>query len=47
MGSASVSTILIDLNLGLESRTRMYEHSRVFYCILVKARVLFFEYNGV
>ena len=47
MGSAFVSIVLIGLNLGLESRTRMYEPSRVFYCILDKARVLFFEYNGV
>ena len=47
MGSASVSVVLIDLNFCLEPRARMYEPSRVFYRILDKVRLLFFEYNGV
>ena len=47
MGSAFVSIVLIDLNLGLEPQTRMNEPSRVFYPILDKTHVLFFEYNGV
>ena len=43
MGSAYVSIVLIDLILGFEPPTRMYEPSRVFYRILDKGRVPFFE----
>ena len=47
MGSAFVSIVLIDLNLGLKSCTRMYVPSRVFSRILDKARFPSFEYNFV